>query len=85
MDMDEHPTVSERLYNPGLIKNPLTDFEDDEDFAAMGSGVSVASSEWRNVSSSSSSSSVEDQLTAKECVHADLALFVHFLHLIPAS
>lgn len=75
MNSDSHATFPEEHHNLTLLMSPLTDFEDGEDFAAMGSGASVASSEWRNVSSSSSSSSVEAQLTVKEYVSTNLSFF----------
>jgi hypothetical protein len=48
--------------------DPMVEYEGGEDYVGLDSGVSVVSSEWRNVSSSGSSSPVEDELTAKECV-----------------
>lgn len=68
MDFTDQTAYPERHHSPGLGMDAMADLEDGEDFVALDSGVSVVSSEWRNVSSSGSSSHVEDELTAKECV-----------------
>jgi hypothetical protein len=67
MDFDDQATFPEIHHNTSIAGNPMT-YKAGEDCATMGSGISVASSEWGNVSSSSSSSSIEDELTAKEWV-----------------
>jgi hypothetical protein len=67
MELDEHFLLSGES---SRAMDSVMELEDHEDFTAADSRVSVVSSEWGNVSSSGSTSSADNQLSAKEYVHS---------------